>query len=77
MDFISNGKYSSTLDKVKAPRCNSELYSLGLEKGLSFLRLPGNRGSFVVCPVGPTEKLVTWRSRVVVTETRIFKFVIT
>ena len=74
MDFISNGKYSSTLDKVKAPRCNSELHSLVLEKGLSFLRLPGNRGSFVVWPVGPPKKLVTWRSRVV-TETRMFKFV--
>ena len=77
MDFISNGKYSSTLYKVKAPRCNSELHKLGLEKGLSFLRLPGNRGSFVVWPVDPPEKLVMWRSHVVVTETRMFKFVIT
>ena len=27
--------------------------------------MPGNRGSFVVWPVDPPEKLVTWRSRVV------------
>ena len=43
MEFIPNGKYSSTRDKLKAPRYSSEP-ATWLRRGLSFLRLPGNRG---------------------------------
>ena len=71
------GKYTekSYWEGFFSPRSWGQLGPKGeKEKGLSFLRLPGNRGSFVLWPVGPPEKLVTWRSRVVVTETRMFKF---